>query len=51
MFLKLYGDRPDTSAVLVVVPETLGEDQISRDVEMVLDDLNLTLESTALSLI
>ena len=47
MFLKLYGDRANTSAVLVVVTETLGEHQVSRDMEMVLDDLNLTLESTA----
>ena len=41
MFLKLDGDRPDTSAVLVVVTVTLGEDQISRDVEIVLDHLKL----------
>ena len=29
MFLKLDGDGSDTSAVLVVVAETLGEDQVS----------------------
>ena len=41
MFFKLDGDRPDTSAVLVVVTVTLSEDQISRDVEIVLDHLKL----------
>ena len=48
MFLKLDGDRPDTSAVLVVVTVTLGEDQISRDVEIVLDHLKLTIEPSLL---
>ena len=40
MFLKLDGDGADPPTVRVVVTETLGEDQISRDVEMVLDHLN-----------
>ena len=44
MLLKLDGDRADPSAVLVVVTETLGEHQVSRDVEMVLDDLKLTIQ-------
>ena len=44
MFLKLDSDRSDTSAVRVVVTVTLGEDQISGDVQVVLDHLKLTLE-------
>ena len=48
MFLKLDGDRPDTSAVLVVVTVTLGEDQISRDVEIVLDHLKSIIEPSLL---
>ena len=43
MFLKLDGDRADTSAVLIVLTETLGEDQVSGDVQVVLDHLKLLL--------
>ena len=47
MLLKLDSDGSDPPGVLVVVTGTLGEHQISGDVEVVLDHLELTLESRA----
>ena len=46
MFLKLNSDRSDPSTVRVVVTVTLGEDQISGDVQVVLDHLRSTIEPT-----